>query len=314
MATTTAMTATTTDLVADAQLQVQSEGRRAPPLRFPAGRSPLVIGRAPDVDVVLADPSVSRRHARLSAYDGAWWVEDLGSANGVRVDGRRVSGAQRLRGGEWLGFGDVFCVFELVGSTSSSRTATPAPLTPEAWSLRLHAASQPDELLATLLAGAVELARCQRGLLLAANQDGSFTTVASFGHAPERLQREKFAGSSAVLTRCIASRQPVLIDDPDVSDWVRGRPSVIADGLRRLLAFPLERDGVLLGVITMDARMPAGPLPAIDIDLIGGFTNEAAAILRARGIESALASLASCLAVDAQGTAAGTVPVLRWRP
>ena len=310
----TTMTAvTTTELVADALLQVLAEGRRAPPLRFSAEQSPLVIGRAPEVDIVLADPSVSRRHAQLRAYDGAWWVDDLGSANGVRIDGRRSSGAQRLLGGEWLGFGDVFCVFELAGA-APIRAASGSPMTPEAWSLRLRNADEPDELLATLLAGAVELARCHRGLLLAANADGSFTTVASFGHSHERLEREGFAGSSAVLKRCIASREPVLVDDLDVSDWVRGRPSVVADGLRRLLAWPLERDGALLGVITMDARMPAGPLPAIDMDLIGGFTSEAAAILRARGIESALASLASCLAVDAKGTAAGTVPVLRWRP
>lgn len=305
--------AATTELVADALLQVQAEGRRSPPLRFPAAQSPLVIGRAPGVDVVLADPSVSRRHAMLRAFDGAWWVEDLGSANGVRVDGRRAIGPQRLGGGEWLGFGDVFCVFEL-GGPVPARQGAGSPMTPEAWALRLHAADEPDELLATLLAGAVELARCQRGLLLAANADGSFTTVASFGHSHKRLERDGFAGSSAVLKRCIASCEPVLVDDPEVSDWVRGRPSVVADGLRRLLAWPLERDGVLLGVITMDARLPAGPLPAIDMDLIVGFTGEAAAILRARGIDSALASLASCLAVDAKGTAAGTVPALRWRP
>jgi len=62
-------------------------------------------------------------------------------------------------------------------------------------------------------------------------------------------------------------------------------------------------------------------LPAMDNDDLrrGKPSNhkqfdEATAILQARGIESALASLASCLAVDAGGTAAGTLPVWRWRP
>jgi hypothetical protein len=44
------------------------------------------LGAEPDNDVVLRDQFVSGRHARLR-WDGAsWWIEDLGSTNGTRVD------------------------------------------------------------------------------------------------------------------------------------------------------------------------------------------------------------------------------------
>ena len=47
-----------------------------------------VVGRSADSDVRLADPRVSRRHARLDrGDDGVWRVTDLGSENGTRVDG-----------------------------------------------------------------------------------------------------------------------------------------------------------------------------------------------------------------------------------
>lgn len=56
---------------------------------IPLRRSPLVIGRRPKCDIVLAFDNVSGKHCRLELRDGYWHVEDLGSSNGIRVDGQR---------------------------------------------------------------------------------------------------------------------------------------------------------------------------------------------------------------------------------
>ena len=53
--------------------------------------SRVVIGRSRDCDVTLDDPNVSRRHAELRREGGTWVVSDLGSTNGVKVNGRRVN-------------------------------------------------------------------------------------------------------------------------------------------------------------------------------------------------------------------------------
>jgi pSer/pThr/pTyr-binding forkhead associated (FHA) protein len=47
---------------------------------------PLTIGRGSDADVVVADPLVSRRHARLAQRAGRLVLTDLGSTNGTRVN------------------------------------------------------------------------------------------------------------------------------------------------------------------------------------------------------------------------------------
>jgi len=65
----------------------------------------LLIGRHRSCDVVLADPSVSRRHARVFFRDGSWVLQDLESTNGTVVNGVRV-GRCELRPGDRLLIGD----------------------------------------------------------------------------------------------------------------------------------------------------------------------------------------------------------------
>lgn len=54
----------------------------------------MVIGRSKDADIRVADPNVSRRHAEVRQEDGADWLVDLDSTNGIEVGGKRV---KRLR-------------------------------------------------------------------------------------------------------------------------------------------------------------------------------------------------------------------------
>lgn len=63
----------------------------------------MVVGRARECDLYLAVAHLSRRHARLFFDASALWVEDLNSANGTFLNGRRVERA-RLRAGDELAF------------------------------------------------------------------------------------------------------------------------------------------------------------------------------------------------------------------
>ena len=71
------------------------------------------IGRSKDADCVLRDPNVSRRHAELRQADsGDWEIVDLGSTNGVKVNGRRVS-SSRLRPGDEVTVGTTTFLFDI---------------------------------------------------------------------------------------------------------------------------------------------------------------------------------------------------------
>jgi hypothetical protein len=64
----------------------------------------MVVGRDLTCELLLDDPSVSRRHARLSWKRGRFWVEDLGSANGTTVNGKRIN-RTNLDPGDRVGLG-----------------------------------------------------------------------------------------------------------------------------------------------------------------------------------------------------------------
>ncbi|MEZ6047936.1 MAG: FHA domain-containing protein [Planctomycetaceae bacterium] len=79
------------------------EGRR-----IPIKKTVVFIGRHPDCDVVLSKSlKVSRRHCCLALVNNKLMVRDLGSTNGVHVNGRRIKREEILRLGDELVVGDV---------------------------------------------------------------------------------------------------------------------------------------------------------------------------------------------------------------
>jgi hypothetical protein len=71
----------------------------------------LTVGSAPDNDVVVADPSVSRIHALLHQLNGRWFIEDCGSRNGTAVNGVQLASMHPLRPADEVRLGRARLVF-----------------------------------------------------------------------------------------------------------------------------------------------------------------------------------------------------------
>jgi hypothetical protein len=92
---------------------------------FDLPRGATIIGRSLDCHLTIEDPLVSRRHARIIIDDAGAFVEDLGSRNGVKVDGVTIKGATRLVDGVRVRIGTqdfLFCSVEAVGRAHSKTT------------------------------------------------------------------------------------------------------------------------------------------------------------------------------------------------
>jgi len=79
------------------------------------GSLQLVVGRAPDCDVIVPDPAVSLKHAAI-LWDGrSGLLRELGSANGTFLNGIRIGSRAVLRTGDELSFGQSHFVYLLSG-------------------------------------------------------------------------------------------------------------------------------------------------------------------------------------------------------
>ena len=153
----------------------------------------VLLGRAAECDIVVNHDSVSRQHARLRySADQGCVVQDLGSKNGIRIDGKR-SDTATLRNSDWFALGDVFCQLRLMDDGSAQALGQQATLkrhSSSTWTRRLDQGSDAELLLKTTLAGIVELADCRRGFLLAAGGGGQLEV-----RAVQRLNRKPCPGA-----------------------------------------------------------------------------------------------------------------------
>jgi DNA-binding winged helix-turn-helix (wHTH) protein len=96
---------------------IKGDGQ-ALPLR---GRE-TVVGRAPDAQVRLDLPGISRRHARITITEDRAVVEDLQSKNGTFVRGERIAEPRTAMSGDELGFGSVRVALHIASPDRSTET------------------------------------------------------------------------------------------------------------------------------------------------------------------------------------------------
>ena len=86
------------------RLRVDADGRKSIIRTF--AKAEVTLGRDPSSDLPLGDEAVSARHAVMTFHHGQWWIEDLGSRNGTRLNARRLEGATVLAHGDEIVCGE----------------------------------------------------------------------------------------------------------------------------------------------------------------------------------------------------------------
>ena len=92
---------------------------------YPLSKSPLVVGRGSEADIVLCGPLVSRRHAEFHETEDGIVVIDLGSRNGVFVNDVPITGPAALLIGDKLSIGDNQFVLTEILVASADRRSEP---------------------------------------------------------------------------------------------------------------------------------------------------------------------------------------------
>jgi putative nucleotidyltransferase with HDIG domain len=271
-------------------LRPAGEGPNRPVICVSPGQS-KVIGRSADADAVLDEPSLSRHHAKLSmAQDGSVTVEDLGSTNGVFVNGsqRRVA---TLVPGDEVRLGS----FEFKTDTGRSRTEFP-----DGSLVRRRQADKAvvdraalEALLSTSremmafgdLQGLLDRVLDRLQAILAPDR-AAILLIDSTGELRPRSVRppgayqnvSEFASSTAVH-ESLASREVLVVEDAKADARLRDAASVLHAGVRSAISVPLLGRSGPIGALYADRTVLRGTFEPDQIDYAAAFAAHAAAAL-----------------------------------
>lgn len=252
-----------------------------------------VIGRDPACDIVLDDPRVSRRHARLTLTASGSEITDLGSKNGLLLEGQSIESAS-LPASCWLSVGGLLAHYES-GPDVAERHLDEAAR--RRATLEGHKAlSQPGlglkALVSRLLASFVEMSGTDRGFVLLAGEPGRFDVVASQGLSAEAVSGPEFSGSASTVERVLKDGEPLLQSDATEDALAGAKPSIVREGIRALVCVPLRAAGQTLGAVYADSRRAGKRFSDLDVEILGALAAHAALAMWSAGLQQELEGLA----------------------
>jgi putative nucleotidyltransferase with HDIG domain len=231
-----------------------------------------IIGRSGDADVTVDEPSLSRLHARVwMTADGAVTIEDLGSTNGVFVNGLRRSVAT-LAAGDTVRFGAIEYragagngvpgVLEALLSTSREIMAFGdlQGLLDRVLD-RLQAILAPDRSAILLIDRATGELRPR-----SVRPSGAYTTVSDFA-------------SSTAVRESLAAQGVLVVQDARADARLREAVSVVRAGVRSAICVPLLGRSGAIGALYADRTARRGAFAPEQIKYASAFAAHAAAAL-----------------------------------
>lgn len=253
----------------------------------------LVVGRDPACELVLEDPRVSKRHARLEWNGAGWSLEDLGSKNGTFVDGAPAGGAP-LKDGQWISFGGLRARFERISEQQLEALASQrlARLqTTVGMRRRLSADLDPFDLVFRLLQSAIELTSAERGFVMVADPAGVLRVEAAAGFNREHLLEPRFTGSVGAVERVLETGASVVVTDAQTDTFLGQRPSVVGAGIGVLACVPLRHEGRMLGLIYVDGRPRRDGFTDVDLEILDSLREHAAMVIAGLRLDRRIRSL-----------------------
>jgi serine phosphatase RsbU (regulator of sigma subunit) len=270
----------------------------------------VVLGRSSKADVVIPDRFLSRLHARLVRRQDGWYLEDLGSRNTTFLNGQAVTGPTRLSPGDVVRLAGTtvdiapaaegpepeldhgMSVFRPVSTILAVREApavptAEGPLGRQTSRLRLvnevhRALARPitlEALLELILDTAFEHLRPEEGAIFLRGAEDRFERAASRrlpGATGEPLY------SRRLIQEVTEKGMAALVLDAAADERFAKAESIIAAGMRSIVAAPLLDEEGCTGLIVLGSRLSVRRFSEDDMELLVSLA--AAAALRIRNL------------------------------
>ena len=270
---------------------------------------PFRIGRQAGNELTLRDSRISRQQAQITADNGTFVLEDLGSRHGTFVNGEKVLRCE-LKPKDRIDFGmadsyklvyigDSATIEELV-----ERVEAPAPT--EAGSRELYhlgvllevartlgSGLSLEDVLTSVVDAAIQVTRTERGLLLLANPAGELQMIVARDAQHTTLRPEQLQVSQSVVKRVASSRRELIVTDTGTETGMNAQESVARLELHTIVAIPIDklpmietldatistRQGELLGVLYLDSHASSSAFTDLDRQVLRTLAREAATVV-----------------------------------
>jgi len=292
------------------------------------------VGRQSGNDIVLSDPSVSRRHASFALdEENHALVRDLGSSNGILVNGAAVP-YRELQHGDTVAIGRFELVVDLQATPPSSRAHTVqevAEAPPEGSIVRRRKDAVPlgekrlrflyevssqiastlheNELLANLMDRIFEVFEVGRGALALLDPETGKLDYREVRNASEQASGA-VAVSRGIVDCVLKEKTAVLVKDAMSDDRYAARMSIMRQRIRSVLCVPILAQQKLLGLVYLDDRRSRGAFSEEDLEFLSILCGQVAQALesaRLHEAELAMQRIAGELEI-AQGIQQGLLP------
>lgn len=234
------------------------------------------LGRDSAADLKVDDARVSREHIMIDGTNPVWHVRDLGSKNGLRIEGLPVAAAAIERR-VWLSIGGIPVLTEPVRTPILSAMNDGRRF---AATRALIGARKPDEVVARALESFRRVAECDRAGLWRTDSEGTLVCMRLLGDAAP-------PPSLGVIADVAENGAPVFCCDTAGASALAMRASVITGGLRALVALPLVAAGQPLGVLYADSRTPGKLFTEYDADLLRSVADQLSIAVSAMRVRDA---------------------------
>ena len=259
------------------------------PFRFDLGTGDTVAGRSPSSQIVLAPPSVSRRHAKFRVDRGRCFVTDLGSRCGTFVGGGRISAETEVVAGDRIRLGEVALtlahtdpkvqfdqrpadptVVRRVGERSSIHADQKVMTAERVLAIfaevgRMLLSVRPlPEVLGRLAELTFEVLPNERAFLLLADDSVPEGLRAAAMRARDGRVPEGVTLSSTVVQMVMDERVAMLATDVPSDARLEGAASLAVQAVRSFMCAPLLIKEQVEGVLYVDSRRHTFKEPDLD--------------------------------------------------
>lgn len=283
------------------------------------------VGRSAQCDISINDASLSRQHARLMRQGEGWRIEDLGSHNGTRLNGRLLTAPEAVKAGDELDFGHARITLGLAGANVGASESPPAFLDDiDSASLRMQSSVlrsslglsmapssgaalpmletlqamsdltlellndlPPEALFAKVLDKLFALLRPERSIILLRDKTGTLHPVLT--RLPAGINGPSGDPPiSRTVVEAVVKRGEALLIDGRVSNDALAQAQSFAGGKQRMaLAAPLENGGLVEGMIYLEVSCLKRIYGENDLRLVAALANIVAAKLQATRMAAA---------------------------